>query len=188
MAFVEVVGDGSGLSAMVTDTWSDFVRTIAEANGYDCHLLDDEIEWLLWERTAYPVAGYLYVRDQLIQEFQRMKEIAKVSEEELQTLEPVNEVPEDRSSRSRASKWDGIIDQVIALHDQDPSKWLPVGRPKNFAGAQVRWLCGRHPQLLVELRPEYIYLRWDPEKAAAKRAGEEQQKKAREAAKGETPE
>jgi hypothetical protein len=55
-------------------TWADYTRVLALANGVDRELSDDEIDVLLWERTAWPVADFEYVRDQLIGEFLKMKE------------------------------------------------------------------------------------------------------------------
>src|SRR3982751_1104311 len=115
-------------------TWADYTRVLALANGVDRELSDDEIDFLLWERTAWPVADFEYVRDQLIGEFLKDEGERNVSgEQELQVLEPVDELPEDRSIRARQSKWDAIIELTQELADKDPGKWLPITRPKNFA-------------------------------------------------------
>jgi hypothetical protein len=74
------VGDGSamnGVARLVETaqlTVREWVQLIAEACGFERLLTDDEIDFLLWEKTAYPVAGTDYVQRQLIELFERMKE------------------------------------------------------------------------------------------------------------------
>lgn len=65
-------GIGAALPSEVT--WSEYVRILAEVNGLQRYLSDADIEFLLWECTAWPVAGFRCVRDQLIQEFRRIEE------------------------------------------------------------------------------------------------------------------
>jgi hypothetical protein len=49
------------------------VRLTAAENGVH-GLTDDEIEYVLWERTAWPVAGIGYVRAQLVELFAALRE------------------------------------------------------------------------------------------------------------------
>lgn len=44
-------------------TWADWVRLIA--SDYGVSLTDDAIDFVLWERTAWPVADVAHVREQL---------------------------------------------------------------------------------------------------------------------------
>lgn len=75
-----VVGDGSALQgiARLTETGQltvgEWIRLIAESCGYYHEFTEDEIEYVLWEQTAYPVAGTTYVQRQLIELFERMTE------------------------------------------------------------------------------------------------------------------
>jgi hypothetical protein len=54
-------------------TWAEWVRLTAAENGVH-GLTDDEIEYVLWERTAWPVAGIGYVRAQLVELFAALRE------------------------------------------------------------------------------------------------------------------
>lgn len=49
-------------------TWADWVRLVAAEHGVH-DLSEDDIDVLLWERTAFPVAGPDHVRPQLAQLF-----------------------------------------------------------------------------------------------------------------------
>ena len=93
---------------------------------------------------------------------------------ELEVYDAVDEIPEDQKPvKTRGSKWDGVIQQAIAIAGSD-RPWLPVARPKAFAGAQVKWLRKRNPGILVELGTDRVFLKWDPARAAELRAQEEQ--------------
>lgn len=91
-----------------------------------------------------------------------------MSEDELTILDSVDTVPANPGART--SRWDAVIAQARDVADSD-RPWLPVTRPKNFSG--VKWLCRRDPNILVELRPERVYIKWDPAGAEAKRARDE---------------
>jgi hypothetical protein len=97
-----------------------------------------------------------------------------VSEEELKVYDPVDEIPEgEKPVRTRGSKWDAVIEQALEVKDSD-TPWLPVGRPKQFSHAQVKWLRKRNPNILVELGTDRVFIKWDPEHAAALRTREEE--------------
>lgn len=54
-------------------TWADWVRLIASDLGVH-GLTDDEVEWALWERTAWPFASIGHVRAQLVELFTAIRE------------------------------------------------------------------------------------------------------------------
>lgn len=49
---------------MFDPTWHDMVRLVATAH-HRHNLTDEQIEWLLWERTAFPFADPAYVLRQI---------------------------------------------------------------------------------------------------------------------------
>jgi hypothetical protein len=46
-------------------TWADWVRLVASEHGV-YGLSDDDVEYLLWERTAWPICDVPYLRRQVI--------------------------------------------------------------------------------------------------------------------------
>lgn len=51
-------------------TWQDWTRLTASDVGVH-GLTDEQVDWLLWERTAFPFAPVTYIRDQLIDQLTR---------------------------------------------------------------------------------------------------------------------
>jgi hypothetical protein len=85
-------------------------------------------------------------------------------ETELEILAPVDEVPGAPRSR-RGSKWDAVIQAAIDRAGQ-PEPWVPVKRPDTFSSTTAKWLRGRTEGLVVEVRADKVYFKWDPEEAA----------------------
>lgn len=46
-------------------TWADLVRLTATTAGYLSHLDDVEVDFILWEHTAFPIADAPYILRQL---------------------------------------------------------------------------------------------------------------------------
>jgi len=79
---------------------------------------------------------------------------------ELEIHEPVDEVPGSPNPR-RGSKWDAVIERAV-----ETGKWVPVTKPRGFTSSTAKWLRDRTEGLVVEVRADKVYLKWDP--AAAK--------------------
>lgn len=43
-------------------TWVDLVREVADEAGWSGTLTDDDVEWILWERTSFPMGSMAQVR------------------------------------------------------------------------------------------------------------------------------
>jgi hypothetical protein len=76
------VGDGSVRACLAYGarmhehgglTWGEWVADLAAANGVS-DLSEFDIDELLWEHTAWPVAGIEYIRQQLLELFANQKE------------------------------------------------------------------------------------------------------------------
>lgn len=76
------IGDGSVAASLAYNarmyetgglTWGQWVENIAAANGVN-GLTEFDIDEILWEHTAWPMAGADYVRTQLIELFAHWKE------------------------------------------------------------------------------------------------------------------
>lgn len=57
-------------------TWGEYVINLAAAHGIE-GLTEAEIDHMLWEETAWPMADVDYIRDQLIELFARRNEEAR---------------------------------------------------------------------------------------------------------------
>lgn len=86
---------------------------------------------------------------------------------ELEIHDPVDEVPAAPSSR-RTSKWDAVINRAV-----ETGKWVPVTKPRTFSSTTAQWLRDRSEGLIVEVRADKVYLKWDPDVAAAEEANSE---------------
>jgi hypothetical protein len=85
---------------------------------------------------------------------------------ELEIHEPVDEVPGVPSQR-RGSKWDLVIDRAA----ETPGKWVPVTKPRTFTATTANWLRERCEELVVEVRTDKVYLKWDADAARELRIG-----------------
>lgn len=70
------IGDGSVTASLTTArlhdqtgmSWFELVTEMAADAGVH-GLTSEDIDWLLWEHTAWPIAGYDYVCRQLVELF-----------------------------------------------------------------------------------------------------------------------
>jgi hypothetical protein len=62
-----------GVAGVEPETWADLVRKLAAKHGVQ-GLSDKEIDFILWERTAWQFADRDYVCDQLAKLFARAKQ------------------------------------------------------------------------------------------------------------------
>lgn len=92
--------------------------------------------------------------------------MSEESAEGLEIHEPVDEVP-GVPSRRRGSKWDAAIDQAA----ENPGRWIPVTKPPTFTTTTATWLRERTEELVVEVRADRVFLRWDPDTARELRIG-----------------
>lgn len=81
-------------------------------------------------------------------------------EEGLEIHELVDDVPGSPMSR-RGSKWDAVIKQAA----ENPDRWVPVTKPRTFTATTTAWLRDRCEELLIEVRADKVYLKWDPDAA-----------------------
>jgi hypothetical protein len=92
---------------------------------------------------------------------------------ELEIHEPVDDVPDVAASR-RSSKWDAAIAQAAL----NPGRWVPVTKPKTFTTTTATWLRERTEELVIEVRADKVYLKWDPDAARELRIAGEKTKRA----------
>jgi hypothetical protein len=78
----------------------------------------------------------------------------------LEIHDPVDDVPGAPASR-RGSKWDAVIAQA----ETNPGRWVPVTKPRTFTASTATWLRERREELVVEVRSDKVYLKWDPDAA-----------------------
>lgn len=79
---------------------------------------------------------------------------------ELEMHDLVDEVPGAPNPR-RGSKWDTVIDAAA----ENPGRWVPVTKPRTFTATTATWLRERCEGLVVEVRSDKVYLKWDPDEA-----------------------
>lgn len=139
-----------------------WVRQIAADQGVG-PFTDDELDWLLWEETAWPMGGTVVVERQLREVFTRMKQkgnpVPKPAD--LEIHDPVDDLP-PRSKSPRASRWDTVIE---AAHKAD-GRWIPVTKPAGFSKSI---LTDRSDDIVVETRGDKIFVKYDPDDAQQRR-------------------